>query len=232
MLCQSEVFQPGSLLKPVPLRRQAKTSIDLIVAEAGTRYRNTLEAFIHEGFSKAYGAQVRDFLPVLVGVGRGKPEAALGIRKGTSPLFVEQYLSAPLETVLEQHALSVPRKHIAEIGNLYSASPRFTIPLLLATAMAMCEQGVAVLVFSATDKLRQLLSKNGVKLSVLAKADPSRLAPSQSQWGRYYDSQPQVVAFSLEETFALFAKNNTLSAITDSISLAFPAFSRTLGASL
>lgn len=232
MLCQTEVLQPKNSVKLTSQRRPAGASMDLIVAEAGTCYRQTLEGFIQDGFKKSHGAHIRDFLPVLVGVGRGKPEAALGIRKGSAPLFVEQYLSAPLETVLERHYLAVPREKTAEIGNLYSASPRFTIPLLLATAMAMCEQGVELLVFTATDKLRQLLMNNGVKLSVLANADPIRLGPSQTHWGRYYDSQPQVVAFSLQETFALFAKNNTLSAITDTISLAFPAFTRSLGASL
>ena len=101
-----------------------------------------------------------------------------------------------------------------------------------ATPFAFTEQGVAMLVFTATHQLRQLLTHNGVRLTVLAEADPALLAPSPNEWGRYYDSRPQVVAFSLEETFALFAKNKTLSEITDSFSLAFPAFSRTLGATL
>lgn len=232
MLCQTEVFQPESRAKPSMLRRHTAAPVDLVVAESGTCYRSELETFIQNGFKKSHGAEIFDFLPVLVGVGRGKPQAALGIRKGTSPLFVEQYLSASLETVLKQHYLCVPREKIAEIGNLYSASSRFTLPLLLATAMAMCEHGVTMLVFTATQQLRQLLIKNGVKLSVLANADPARLTPSKTQWGRYYDSQPQVVAFSLQETFALFTKNSALSAITDSLALAYPAFSRTLGGAL
>lgn len=232
MLCRTEVVHSENLTKPAPRHRHAAAPMDLIVAEAGTCYRNALENFIQTGFNKSHGAHIREFFPVLVGVGRGKPEAALGVRKGHSALFVEQYLSIPLETALSRQYLSVPRNKIAEIGNLYSASSRFTIPLLLATAMALCEQGVAMLVFTATHQLRQLLTHNGVRLTVLAEADPALLAPSPNEWGRYYDSRPQVVAFSLEETFALFAKNKTLSEITDSFSLAFPAFSRTLGATL
>ena len=50
------------------------------------------------------------------------------------------------------------------------------------------------MVFTATQELIGILTKLGLPMLALAKADPARLGDDAAAWGTYYDTQPIVVA--------------------------------------
>ena len=50
------------------------------------------------------------------------------------------------------------------------------------------------MVFTATRELISIFNRLGLPLLALAPADPARLGEAASTWGRYYDTQPVVVA--------------------------------------
>jgi tetratricopeptide (TPR) repeat protein len=67
--------------------------------------RAALEGFIAARFQRAYGARLTHFLPHLLGLrdGAGEWQAAVGYADAAAgPLFLEQYLDAPVEELLEQ----------------------------------------------------------------------------------------------------------------------------------
>src|SRR5690349_8234318 len=63
--------------------------------------RAGVEAFIRNVYQQRYGARVREFMPVLVSLRDATGiVAAAGYRDaGTSPLFLERYLAAPVESL-------------------------------------------------------------------------------------------------------------------------------------
>ena len=84
--------------------------------------REQIEQFIYRVYKKSYGASVQSYAPVLLSLAdeSGRITAAAGYRiASTGPLFLENYLSAPIESLIRTHA-SVPRGRIAEVGHLSS----------------------------------------------------------------------------------------------------------------
>jgi hypothetical protein len=83
--------------------------------------RREVEQFVREAFRLAYGADVRHFMPSLMTLrnDEGTLLAALGLRcAGDAPLFLEQYLDRPIESVLaEAAAVPVDRIRLTEVGN-------------------------------------------------------------------------------------------------------------------
>jgi hypothetical protein len=130
----------------------------------------------------------------------GRVCAALGYRRADrEQLFLEAYLDAPVEQVLAQQLeRPVTRGDIIEIGNLASCNATAMIGLWARTANDLgndAEIAVAVL----TAPLRKMIQRLGVSLVELAPADPARLAPDGSEWGRYYDLDPVVCAGFIAE---------------------------------
>ena len=113
-------------------------------------------------------------------------------------MFIEQYLATPITQALSQVGIRAPRHQIAEMGNLYSQSPRFTLPLIMTVVMGLYLTDVRHLVFSATEKVRQLLSAMGFPMTYLAPASPECIGQSLSEWGSYYDHEPEVMVLDIE----------------------------------
>jgi hypothetical protein len=175
----------------------SKYGFTLDVYQKSDDGRLAAEQFIKEGFASSYGADIDISMPCVLAINNGKFKAALGIRAATENLFIEQYLSQPIEHYVSQQQTTVAREHIAEIGHLYSNSNKFTIPLFLTTAVSLFCNGYEHMVFAGTDHVVKLISKAGIECHHLAPADKHKLLGPSQKWGSYYETNPQVVFVSL-----------------------------------
>ena len=173
----------------------------LQLIESGHPQRQNLQQFIATGFAKHYQANVRQFMPFLLGVSlSGNWKAALGIRfAGTAPLFTEQYLPASAESVLEKLYTGCQRSDIAEIGHLYAQNRQALMQLFVLMVQALHQLHVRHLLFAATADLQRMLKHHGIALSTLADADPACLGDKARDWGSYYDKQPQVCVLTVSQ---------------------------------
>jgi hypothetical protein len=159
--------------------------------------RDAAEHFIRSVFSHHYAAQVRSFAPDLMLLEQAdRITAAAGWRGAAQgPLFLETYLDAPVEAHIARLAASpVARERIAEVGNLAAITPGGGARMILTLAEHLDRLGYEWVVFTATQELIGIFAKLGLPPLALGVADPARLGESASDWGRYYDSQPLVVA--------------------------------------
>lgn len=172
--------------------------------------RSRVEAYVAEAFRKQHGAQIDHFLPLLLTLeANGEIEAAVGIRFAEDePLFVTQYFDTPVLDVLAQHGLA--NAAVVEIGNLVSTRPGGSQLLFILLADLLHTLGRDTGVFTATAQVAQLLGKLGCTLTTLGAADGRRLGAQLSQWGRYYDTMPYVIAGDIAATIALLRTRPTL----------------------
>jgi hypothetical protein len=180
-------------------KRYTMQEITAFIVHPQHPHRAEVEAFIHEVFQQAYGANVTHFMPILVALRNSQHElvAAFGMRDAKSgPLFLEQYLDAPIEQVISTGlGQAIQRDEITEIGNLAVANPRNAGILIAHVIQQSLDMGVRWCVATAHHSLQNSLIKGGRDVYPIALADKSRLtAQEQAQWGRYYDNQPQIVA--------------------------------------
>lgn len=152
-------------------------------------------------YAHAYGGCIREHYPTLMSVqdAHGEIHAVAGFRLAESgPLFLEHYLDAPIEQVLDRSLeAGATRRRVAEIGNLGSRSPGATIFLFKALADHLRSLGRDIAVATATRDLRSILGRIGVGSVELARADPRRLPDRGATWGSYYSTDPMVMAGSI-----------------------------------
>jgi hypothetical protein len=168
--------------------------------------RPEAEAFIRQDYARAYGADLRHFLPQLMSL-RSRDNAlraVLGFRpaRGTL-LFLEHYLNQPVERVLGERIVgAVARDRLVEVGNLAVAHAGGARWLIAALTAYLYAAGTEWAVFTAVTALRNAFARLGVELVTLATADGGRLpAEERSRWGRYYDSAPMVVAANVRQSY-------------------------------
>lgn len=192
---------PSALSSIAPISKQPQ--VQLIRRHHGERV--AVEQFIANGFAEAWQATISQFMPDLLAVtARGQWQAALGVRTGQAQkLFVEQYLDADIRHVLQSVGVYTERSDIAEIGNLFSANRQYTLMLFVTMAHALYQCGIRHLVCCATSQVQHILSRHGLTLQVLAAGDPQRLQGNAADWGRYYESHPQVCHMDLASAVAL-----------------------------
>lgn len=170
----------------------------LLTHERGSAGRREVEAFIHGVYRSRYGADVRHFAPTLVSVAddRGQIVAASGYRPGDrGAMFLERYLSAPIETYLGDGGAVLPeRKRLVEVGHLAATRPGAGRRLILLLGPHLAALGFHWVVGTLTQELRQLFVRWGIEPLTLASADPEVLGPEVSSWGSYYDHRPMVLA--------------------------------------
>lgn len=170
--------------------------------------RLALEGFIAARFQRAYGARLTHFLPNLLGLRdpAGEWQAAVGYADaGAGPLFLEQYLEAPVERVLAQ-ALEQPvsRRRIVEIGNFAAARAGVARRLIPALAARLRDLGFELAVFTATRELRNAFLRLKLWPLLLAPADPARLREGSAAWGSYYAHAPTVMGGRLADCLLRF----------------------------
>ena len=190
-----------------PFRSTNQQPFDIDVFRKQDVNRIQAEAFIKQGFKKAYNADISITMPYLLALNRGKFKAVLGIRSAKSPLFIEQYLSTPIEQQATVFSCKIQRNEIAEIGSLYSNAKRFTLPLFLVTAVSLFYLNFKYMVFAGTQRVLKLITEAGVKTCYLAEAKQSCMEKSDDHWGSYYETNPKVVTLSLSDVMKAIDMN-------------------------
>jgi hypothetical protein len=198
----SAFFNAEAAYKTRPLtasKRQRAENITLATSDCNAADRHEIEQFIHDVFAKTYNANVQNFMPHLVSLRdeNGDLVAAFGLRKANeSPLFLEQYLDAPVENVLSRRFnTTLDRTQITEIGNLAVSNPRNAGVLIAHVIQHSLDLGIEWAVATAHHSLQNGLVKAGRDVYAIQAADPAQLNPTElASWGSYYHNSPQVVA--------------------------------------
>ncbi|RYF33772.1 MAG: hypothetical protein EOO21_05470, partial [Comamonadaceae bacterium] len=161
--------------QPAPSRRSSVPPRFGITLPDGPG-RADAEAFIRDVYRRRYGAEIREFMPVLVtftddtGI-----VAAAGYRDaGLSPLFLERYLAAPVETLLAgMHGEAPHRTTVVEVGHLASAGGGEGRQLIRHLGPHLAAAGFRWVVATITQELRSLFLRLGVTPLTLAAAHPA-----------------------------------------------------------
>jgi hypothetical protein len=160
--------------------------------------RLRVEAYIEAAYASAFNGVIRRHYPTLMSVqdGEGRIHAAVGFRfAATEPLFLEQYLDNLVEAAITRGlGEPVARCRVAEIGNLASDSAGASMFLFLALARHLDQNGCTHAVATATRQLRRSFGRVGFETKVLTRAEPSRLGEAATEWGGYYERDPEVLA--------------------------------------
>lgn len=161
--------------------------------------RADIEQFIAAVFFQVCGAKVHLFLPTLMSLRDldGKLIAACGIRNaGAERLYLENYLDQPVEQVLSERVGStVLRSDIVEIGNYSVAEMGISRKLSAAIFDQLHATSKQWAVFTAVQLVRNALLKLDIIPEILCDADIKHLPlAEQSEWGSYYEQNPQVMA--------------------------------------
>ena len=186
---------------------EKQLNFDIQLAPISSKNRNEIEAFIKQGFSKAYDAKISITTPYLLALSNGSYKAALGIRSGDEKLFLEQYLTAAIEQQAVFIDNKIKRQDIVELSHLFSNAKRFTIPLFMVTAVSLFFLNYKYLVFSGTENVIKLITKAGVKTTFIANAEQQKIQASTDDWGSYYSTKPKIITISLLEIMSLITKH-------------------------
>ncbi len=201
--------QPAAVRPNVP---RAFATPHLRLHPAGSPGRHQVEAFISVVYRERYGAVLRHFAPWLVSLhdADGECVAAAGWRAADSgPLFLERYLSDPVETLLPAAAARMsPRQRIVEVGHLAAARAGEGRRLILLLGPHLAGQGFEWVVSTLTQELRNLFVRMGVAPLALGVADPAVLGEQAAQWGSYYDHRPLVLAGRLDAAVQMLARRS------------------------
>lgn len=195
-------FNAEAAYKTRPLaasKRQRAENIRVTTSDQSAADRREIEQFIHDVFAKTYGANVQHFMPDLISLRDedGELVAAFGMRQADkAPLFLEQYLDMPVETLFSRRFnRDISRSQITEIGNLAVSNPRNAGVLIAHVIQHSLELGIEWGVATAHHSLQNGLVKGGRDVYALQAADPARLDVAElASWGSYYHNSPQVVA--------------------------------------
>lgn len=168
------------------------------------------EAFIRAVFMNQHGARVLDIAPeLLVCEKAGLVQAAAGWRDALqTPLYLESYLDDPIEIALTRAAhQTIWRDEIVEVANLAASRQGASLWLMRELGYALAEQQFVWAAFTATHAVQKLVTRIGLPLIELAKADPARLGDAAQHWGNYYANQPKVMACRLDDWIRLAEVN-------------------------
>lgn len=177
--------------------RQVCARHELATYEREDAQRPTVERFIQDAFAARHGARIHSFMPTLIAL-EGRERRICGVvgfrNGGCEPLFLEQYLSQPVERVLsERVGTRVSRDEIVEVGNLASLSCRAAFHLAALLPRFLIDRGNRWIVFTATRAIRNMLEQFQVPAIELAGATRECVHLGDN-WGQYYDHDPRVMA--------------------------------------
>lgn len=189
---------PPDCREVVPVIRCAGRWLSRIAPQ--TAMAETVTGFIRRRFMQAYGADPALRIPALLALttAQGSLLAAVGVRNaGRERLFLEDYLSVPVEAVMP--VPGTERKKIAEIAHLAGVEAGVSRYLFASLSVWLDAAGYEWVVCTGTDQLRNSFHRLGISTQVLANADPARLPDGGAGWGRYYDHHPVVMAVNVVE---------------------------------
>ncbi len=174
--------------------------------------RAEVEDFIKKCFADAYSASVSSFMPRLFRLTTRREEvvAAFGIRSAQGEaLFLETYLDAPIEQLIENKAgVRLQRERVVEVGNLAAIYPGAVRWLFVALTVKLYDEGYEWVVFTGTPALCNVLKKLELHAIEIGPAKPERLTPEdRAHWGSYYDTQPMVMAGNIRDALHVMSSN-------------------------
>jgi len=172
--------------------------------DGDTELRRRLEQCITGHFASVYGAQISQFMPVLLGLeSDDQIRAVVGLRPaGEGNLFLQQYLDTPIDRLIAySSAIPVSEQNIVEVGNLVSGSPGMARLLITALTHYLYACGFQWVAFTGTPLLLNSFSRLTLSPVVLADADPARLDHDAQEWGSYYATGPKVMAGYIPEGY-------------------------------
>ena len=179
-------------------RRVPGRALCLAEAEARAPERAELEAFVRAAFARKHDASVATFMPTLLSFRdpRGELRGVIGLRSAEpKPLYLEQYLEQPVEAAIAAATGKVVhRQEVVEVGNLAGANCRTAMRMVAELPSYLLARDYRWIVFTATSAVRGILQGFGAPLVELARADGCRVAGGADRWGRYYESDPRVLA--------------------------------------
>ncbi|TKV69739.1 hypothetical protein FDP08_14190 [Marinobacter panjinensis] len=165
-----------------------------------TAMADTVVGFIRRRFLHAYGAEPSLRIPALLALttAQGTLLAAVGVRNAAQErLFLEDYLSVPIESVMP--VTGIERSRIAEIAHLAGVEAGVSRYLFASLSVWLNGAGYDWVVCTGTDQLRNSFHRLGIATEVLADADRAHLPDSGAGWGRYYDHHPVVMAIRVAD---------------------------------
>lgn len=197
----------GSIrLDAVKLRRFTDIQPAIISINAAFRpERRRVERFIEQTYANAFGARIEQHFPTLISAQdqSGQILAAAGFRfAADGDLYLERYLTAPIEARCIAQGLDATRVEIAEIGNLSSAGRGASIFLFLALASHLKQRGVSIAAVTATSRLRRMFRAVRFKSVKLGAAGADHVPDAAKAWGAYYDHDPVVLAGEVQSGHA------------------------------
>ncbi|GLX77102.1 hypothetical protein tinsulaeT_04420 [Thalassotalea insulae] len=209
-------------------RKVTSTPVTVALVAQQDSARQSVEQFILQGYQKAFRACFSEFMPQLITLTKGKHCAALGLRNAQQPLFIEQYLAAPIETLTLFSSQQVARSQIVEIGNLYSNAKPLTLPLFLLTAVALFINEQRYMVFAGTEQVLSLIQSTGITPTVICPAKAEYIQNREDNWGRYYETNPNVVAVDLQQVVKVINRTPRYSKMFEQLSDEIAQLSQTL----
>jgi hypothetical protein len=119
---------------------------------------------------------------------------------GEAPLYLENYLDVPIEQAIAgSEGAPVERSTIVEVGNLASARCRTACHLMALLPGHLLEQGYVWIAFTATQVVRQMLTRFAAPVIDLGAARPEKVALLGDAWGTYYENEPRVMVGRLAD---------------------------------
>lgn len=159
--------------------------------------RKHVESFIAERFLMAHGAQLQQFMPLLVALEteQGELLALAGIRAAhLEPLYLEHYLPAPIERIIASAAgLEPHRSAIVEVGNLAAIKPGYGRYLFAALADLLSAWRFEWLACTGTTAVMNIFHRLGMAPLPVVQALPEKLPDGGADWGTYYNHHPRVM---------------------------------------
>ena len=182
---------------PAPVPARARWQLHLW--QEGDPGRARAEAFIRARFQDSYAADVRVFMPWLLGITDRNNDltAVVGFRPATSEqLFLENYLDQSAEqSIHDATGNPVSRNQIVEVGNLASSNIESVRTLMIALVTLLDRLPEARwMMCTVGERLIRLLRRTRFFPLTLNQAEQQRLSPHNGDWGSYYQNVRQVVA--------------------------------------
>ena len=179
--------------------------------------RDKVEYFVHQVLENQYSANIQNYLPWLFSISdkNGGIQSALGLRGAYgSTLFLEQYLNNSVEKIASKVTnASINREDIIEVGNLAAVSAGGARMLIYTLTAFLRGAGYKWVVFTAPQLLINSFKRLGLDLHYLADAKLDNLTNDKTNWGHYYDSDPQVVIGNVDNSFEILEKNPNLNEV-------------------
>lgn len=165
--------------------------------------RKRVERFIAERFHLAHGAHIQLFMPLLIALetDQGEILALVGIRGALmEPLFLEHYLTHPIERVISTHAATDTRRQaIVEVGNLAAVKPGYGRYLFAALTDLLTAWGYRWLACTGIASVINIFHRLGMEPIRVAPALAEKIPGGGQGWGDYYAKNPQVMVGDIEK---------------------------------